>query len=85
MAGLHAIYRREQQSAHHAAQVGDALLVDFRQLGKRQAAQVEVGASLSLILEAAGFGGAQGGAGLLSEQRVLGEGGGHGGPPKAEL
>src|ERR1035437_4601744 len=79
MAGLRAVHRREEQSAHHAAQVGDPLLVDCRQRSQRQPAQVEVGASLSLILEAFGCGGAQRGAGRLIEQRVLGgEGGGHG-------
>ena len=52
---------------------------------QRQAAQVEVGASLGVILEAVGFGGAQGGACLLIQKRVrCSEGGGHVGPPKTE-
>ena len=85
VAGLRAIHRGEQQSAHHAAQVGDARLVDFGQRFQRQAAQVEVGASLGVILEAVGFGGAQGGACLLIQKRVrCSEGGGHVGPPKTE-
>src|SRR6266702_1190075 len=83
MTGLRAVYRGEQQTAHHAAQVRDASLVDFGQRRQRQSTQVEVSGTLSLIVEAVGFVGAQCGACLLFQQRVFrDECGGHGGPPK---
>ena len=78
VAGLGAIHGGEEEAADHAAQVGDARLVDLGQRFQREAAQVEVGGSLSLVLEAVGFGSAQGGACLLFQERVVGgEGGGH--------
>jgi hypothetical protein len=77
VAGLGAIDGGEEEAADHAAQVGDARFVDLGQRFQCKAAQVEVGSSLRLILEAVGFGSAQGGACLFFQERVVGsEGGG---------